>query len=235
MKSRKGSKTNGHQDQSAHKGNTQEYTQRKHSIKHPKKTQRKHPLDLVLKGHPKRRHRRRRNRKRSTVPPTGFLSLACQYTYAAEVIVVAAVASNLCSSQHSHVDLLLTNKWQTKLGSWHNQNAQMVEKNAHLNQTIQNNVPAVHFRICNIIYLLASYMCAQIRVWSGLVTDNFGLFTEIAVCKLLHGWQSYGLKLSFLLRCMCLYIFPQLFVRRIVPKILLGIMCHRNVHHYYCY
>ena len=26
-------------------------------------------------------------------------------------------------------------------------------------------------------------MCAQIRVWSCLVTDNFGLFTEIAVCK----------------------------------------------------
>ena len=43
--------------------------------------------------------------------------------------------------------------------------------------------------ICNIplyifvfaVYLLVSYMCAQIRVWSCLVTDNFGLFTEIAV------------------------------------------------------
>ena len=24
--------------------------------------------------------------------------------------------------------------------------------------------------------------------------DNFGLFTEIAVCKLLRGWRSYGPK-----------------------------------------
>ena len=38
------------------------------------------------------------------------------------------------------------------------------------------------------------YMCAKIRVWSCLVTDNFGLFTEIAVCKFLRGWRSYGLK-----------------------------------------
>ena len=37
------------------------------------------------------------------------------------------------------------------------------------------------------VYLLVSYMCAKIRVWSCLVTDNFGLFTEIAVCKFLHG------------------------------------------------
>ena len=56
--------------------------------------------------------------------------------------------------------------------------------------------------VCNIplyifvfaVYLPASYMCAKIRVWSCLVTDNFGLFTEIAVCKFLCGWQSYGLK-----------------------------------------
>ena len=33
------------------------------------------------------------------------------------------------------------------------------------------------------VYLLESYMCAQVRVWSCLVTDNFGLFTEIAGCK----------------------------------------------------
>ena len=44
------------------------------------------------------------------------------------------------------------------------------------------------------VYLLVLYMCAQIRVWSCLVTDNFGLFTEIAVCKFLRGWRSYGLK-----------------------------------------
>ena len=30
-------------------------------------------------------------------------------------------------------------------------------------------------------------MCDKIRVWSCLVTDNFGLFTEIAVCKSLPG------------------------------------------------
>ena len=46
-------------------------------------------------------------------------------------------------------------------------------------------------------YLLVSRMCAKIRVWSCLVTDNFGLFTEIAVCKFLRGWWSYGPK-SFL-------------------------------------
>ena len=31
------------------------------------------------------------------------------------------------------------------------------------------------------------HISSQIRVWSCLVTDNFGLFTEIAVCKFLHG------------------------------------------------
>ena len=41
-------------------------------------------------------------------------------------------------------------------------------------------------------------MCAKIRVWSCLVTDNCGLYTEIAVCKFLHGWRSYGRKRLFL-------------------------------------
>ena len=45
-----------------------------------------------------------------------------------------------------------------------------------------------------VVYLLVSNMCAKIRVWSCLVTYNFGLFTEIAVCKLLRGWRSYGPK-----------------------------------------
>ena len=68
------------------------------------------------------------------------------------------------------------------------------------------------------VYLLVSYMCAQIRVWSCLVTDNFGLFTEIVVRKFLRGWRSHGLKPFFIfVHCMCLYIFLQLFVRRIVP------------------
>ena len=49
--------------------------------------------------------------------------------------------------------------------------------------------------ICIIsVYLFVLYMCAQIRVCLCLVTDNFGLFTEIAVCKFLRGWRSYGLK-----------------------------------------
>ena len=80
--------------------------------------------------------------------------------------------------------------------------------------------------VCNIpqyifvfaVYLLVSYMCAQSRVWSCLVTDNFGLFNEIAVCKFLRGWRSYSMKPFYFVHCMCLYIFPQLFVRRIVPK-----------------
>ena len=32
--------------------------------------------------------------------------------------------------------------------------------------------------VLDVLDLLLSYMCAQIRVWSCLVTDNFGLFTE---------------------------------------------------------
>ena len=74
----------------------------------------------------------------------------------------------------------------------------------------------VHFCICS-IYLLVSYMRAKIRVWSCLVTDKFGLFTEIAVCKLLRGWRSYGLKPFYVVHCVCLDSFLQLFVRRIVP------------------
>ena len=37
------------------------------------------------------------------------------------------------------------------------------------------------------VYVLVVYMYAQIRFWSCLVTDNFGLYTAIAVCKLLRG------------------------------------------------
>ena len=65
--------------------------------------------------------------------------------------------------------------------------------------------------------LPVSYICVQIRVWSCLVTDNFGLITEIVVCKFLHGWLSYDLKPFYFVHCMCLYIFLQLFVQRIVP------------------
>ena len=45
--------------------------------------------------------------------------------------------------------------------------------------------PAVRFCVCSISTCII-YVCAQIRVWSCLVTDNFGLFTEIALCQLLH-------------------------------------------------
>ena len=48
-------------------------------------------------------------------------------------------------------------------------------------------------------------MCAQIRVWSCLVTDKFGLFTEIVVCKFLRGWRSYGL--FYFLSIVCVYTF----------------------------
>ena len=43
------------------------------------------------------------------------------------------------------------------------------------------------------------------HVWSCLVTDNFGLFTEIAVCKFLRGWRSYGLK-PLLFCPLCVFI-----------------------------
>ena len=71
----------------------------------------------------------------------------------------------------------------------------------------------VRVRVCNIqlyffvfaVYLLVSYMCAKIRVWSCLVTGNFGLFTEIPVCKFLRGWRAYRPK-PFLKSCP-LYVF----------------------------
>ena len=78
--------------------------------------------------------------------------------------------------------------------------------------------PTVHFVcVCSIFTCIIHEMCAQIRVWSCLVTDNFGLFTEITVCKFLCGWRSYGLKPFYFVHCMCLYIFLHLFVQRIVP------------------
>ena len=84
------------------------------------------------------------------------------------------------------------------------------------------NIPLYVFVLA--VYLLVSYMCAKIRVWSCLVTGNFGLFTEIPVCKFLRGLRAYSPKpflkyFLYLVHCMCLYIyfFLQLFVRRIVP------------------
>ena len=58
---------------------------------------------------------------------------------------------------------------------------------------------------------------------------------EIAVCKLLRGWWSYGPK-PFLFCPLYVFIdFSAAFCTRIVPQILLGIMRHRNVHYYYYY
>ena len=43
---------------------------------------------------------------------------------------------------------------------------------------------AVLFRICS-MYLHALYMCSDLVVF--ILADNFGLFTEIAVCNFLRG------------------------------------------------
>ena len=64
--------------------------------------------------------------------------------------------------------------------------------------------------------LLVSYMCAKIRILSCLVTGNFGLFTEIPVCKFLFGLRAYSPKPLFLyflyfVHCICLYIFSAAF------------------------
>ena len=69
------------------------------------------------------------------------------------------------------------------------------------------NIPLYVFVFA--VYLLVSYMCAKIRVWSCLVSDNFGLFTEIAICKFLRGWRSYGPKpfFIFILSIVCVYTF----------------------------
>ena len=47
------------------------------------------------------------------------------------------------------------------------------------------NIPLYIFVFA--VYVLVVYMCAQIRFWSCLVTDDFGLYTKIAVCKFLRG------------------------------------------------
>ena len=68
-----------------------------------------------------------------------------------------------------------------------------------------SNIPLYTFVFA--IYLLVSYMCDTIRVWSCSVTDNFGLLTEIAVCKCFRGWPSYGLKPFYLFLFCPLYVF----------------------------
>ena len=63
---------------------------------------------------------------------------------------------------------------------------------------------------------------------------NFGLFTDISVCKFLHGLAVIWLE-TFLFHpsYMFIHFYKYIFVLHIVPQILLGIMCHRNVHHCY--
>ena len=69
--------------------------------------------------------------------------------------------------------------------------------------------------VCNIplyifvfaVYLLVSYMCAKIRVWSCLVTGNFGLFTEIPACKffMVGGRIARNFYFLYLVHCMCMH------------------------------
>ena len=57
-------------------------------------------------------------------------------------------------------------------------------------------------------------------MWPRLVTDNFGLFTDIYVCKFSRGWRSYGPK-PFLF---CpLYVFIHFFC-----SFLYGALCPRS-------
>jgi len=93
---------------------------------------------------------------------------------------------------------------------------------------------------CTFLYLQYIYLyhtcCAKIRVWSCLVTGNFGLFTEIAVCKFLRGWRAYSPKPFLILSIVCVYTFFCSFLYGVLcPRVLLGIMRHRNVHYYYYY
>ena len=71
------------------------------------------------------------------------------------------------------------------------------------------NIPLYIFVFA--VDLLVSYMCAKIRVWLCLVTDNFGLFTVIPVCKFLRGWRAYSPKPFFffflILSIVCDYTF----------------------------
>ena len=67
-------------------------------------------------------------------------------------------------------------------------------------------VCVVHF--CVAVYLLVLYMCAQIRVWSCLFTDNFGLFTEIAACKFLRDLAVvWPVSFFYCVHCCPLWVF----------------------------
>jgi len=67
----------------------------------------------------------------------------------------------------------------------------------------------VIYRVCDrwgmlLLYYVISEVChrrCMTMQYMAMVTDNFGLFTEIAACKFLRGWQSYGLKPLFIFFC----------------------------------
>ena len=72
-----------------------------------------------------------------------------------------------------------------------------------------HNIPLYIFVFA--VYLLVLYICAQIRLWSCLVTNNFGLFTEIAVSKFLRGLAVVP-DFYFILSIVCFYTFFCIFL-----------------------
>ena len=76
---------------------------------------------------------------------------------------------------------------------------------------------------CTFLYLqyICLYHTCVLRSEFGHVwlrtTLDYLLKLLYSVCKFLHGWRSYDLIPFYFVQCMCLYIFLQLFVGRIVP------------------
>ena len=75
------------------------------------------------------------------------------------------------------------------------------------------------------VYLLVSYMCAKIRVWSCLVTGSFGLFTEIPVCKS-SCMAVGGCELTFFI--IIFYILSIVCVCTFFCRFLYGALCPRS-------
>ena len=68
------------------------------------------------------------------------------------------------------------------------------------------------------VLLVVFCMFPQIRVWSCLLADNFGLFTEIAVRKFVLGLAAVWPEIIFIFSSVCVYIFVHRFVRRVMPR-----------------
>ena len=81
--------------------------------------------------------------------------------------------------------------------------------------------------------VLLNLLCIWILLY---LADNFGLFTDISVCKFLRGWRSYGLK-PFLLCPLYMFIhFSAAFcTAHCALENWLRIMGDRYVHYYYYY